>query len=56
MSYSELATISDEYPPRQRTELLALAEQYQHRNELEVLELAGVSAGIAADDFINLGR
>lgn len=55
MSFSELASISGGYSPRQRTELLALAEQYQRGNDREILEMAGASADIAADDLINLG-
>ena len=55
MTHDELATVSAEYPPRQREELLALAEQYRLRNEREVLEIAGIAADIGADDLINLG-
>ena len=55
MSFSELASILDGYSPRQRAELLALGEQYQRRNDREILEMAGASADIAADDLINLG-
>ena len=52
---SELTAISGEYPPRQGTELISLAEQYRRRNEREVLEMAGISADVAAGDLINLG-
>ena len=55
MIQDELSSVSAEYLPRQRTELLALAEQYQRRNDREILEMAGASADIAADDLINLG-
>ena len=55
MIQEELSSVSAEYPPRQRAELLALAEQYRRRNEREILEIAGTSADIAADDLINLG-
>ena len=55
MTYEELAVISAEYPPRQRAELLVLAEQFRRRNEREILEMAGISADIAADNITNLG-
>lgn len=55
MIEDELASLTDNYPPRQRAELLALVEQYRRRNEREVLEIAGLAADIGADDLTNLG-
>ncbi|MYC38788.1 MAG: hypothetical protein F4X66_18045 [Chloroflexi bacterium] len=55
MIEDELVSLSDNYPPRQRAELLALVEQYRCRSEREVLETAGIAADISADDLINLG-
>ena len=54
MSYQDLKTLAESYPPLEREALTALAQEYRSRNERGILEIAAIATDVSLDSVLNL--